>query len=135
MIVDRFFRKQPGTDALVEGYYLLQRRRAQRVDMPVHIWFSPPPDPITGDRLDRSPRWQVKVAGVLLDHEPVRIGGIQFNDIADLWPACAQEPITRAEYEFRMQRQEWATLYDPDDPFGTPGAKIDPMTAPLPFGD
>lgn len=135
MITDRFIRRQPGADALVEGYYLVQRRRARRVDMPVRIWFGQPTDPDTGERMDRSPRWHVELAGVLLDHEPVQIGGITFRDTTELWPACAQEPITRAEYEFRMARQDWAARYDPDDPFGSPGSKIDPFTAPLPFGD
>jgi hypothetical protein len=122
----------PGADALVEGYYLLKRRRAQRVDMPVRIWFGAPLDE-NGDELDRSPRWQVMIAGTLLGEEPFWIGGLNIECLADLWPACAAEPIDLNEYEFRMARAEWAAEHDPLDPFGTPGGRIDPMTAPLPF--
>lgn len=135
MIVDRFIRHQASAEALVEGYFLLQRRRSRRVDMPVRIWFGPPTDPDTGEEMDRSPRWHVSIAGVLLDDEPINVGGITFESVVDLWPAVGQQPIEEHEYLFRMARQDWAAAHDPDDPLGSPGSRIDPFTAPLPFGD
>lgn len=135
MIVDRFIRDQASADALREGYYLIQRRRSRRVDIPMRIWFGPPVDPETGEEMDRSPRWQISVAGVLIDDEPVNIGGMTFNDASDLWPAVGQSPTTEADYLFRIARQDWAAAHDPDDPLGSPGSRIDPFTAPLPFGD
>ena len=135
MIVDRFIRDQLGADALRQGFYLIQRWRSRRIAMPVGIWFGPPTDPDTGEELDRSPRWHVAVAGILLDDEPVQVGGITFRDASDLWPAVAQQPIDEAEYRFRIARQDWAAAHDPDDPMGSPGSKINAFTAPLPFGD
>lgn len=135
MIRDRFIREQEGVDALEEGYFLLQRRRSQRVDMPVRIMFDAPVDPDTGEALDRSPRWRVLIGGVEVDEEPFWLGGVQFQTMTDFWPRCKMEPIDAQEYEYRMQRQAWASDYDPYDPFGTPGGRINPMTATLPFQD
>lgn len=131
MIADPFIREQSGPDRLIAGCYLISRQRADRVDMPVRIWFGPPLDE-DGNALDRSYRWQVAVCGMVLD-EPARIGGITINDISDIWPTCASNPIGRDEYEFRLARASYAAANDPNDPFGTPGGRIDPMTAPLPF--
>lgn len=131
IIPDPWVRDRDGADALCEGHYLIQRRRSDRVDMPVRIWFGPPIDE-DGAELDRSPRWQLAICGVVID-TPTRIGGIWIETIADVWPACASEPITPDDYAFRIARQSWAALNDPDDPFGTPAGRIDPMTAPLPF--
>lgn len=132
MIIDEpWVRARGGADALVEGYYLILRRRANRVDMPVRIWFGAPIDE-NGEELDRSPRWQLAVCGMLID-APVKIGGIWIESIADVWPGCAAAPITAADYAFRIARQGWAAANDPGDPFGTPAGHIDPMTAPLPF--
>ncbi len=131
IIADPWIRDRGGADALVEGHYLILRRRSGRVDMPVRIWFGPPIDD-EGNELDRSPRWQVAICGTVID-EAMTIGGIFIETIADIWPACASEPITAEDYAFRIARQGWAAANDPDDPFGTPAGHIDPMTAPLPF--
>ncbi|MDC7810533.1 hypothetical protein [Sphingomonas koreensis] len=98
----------------------------------MHIWFGRPIDE-DGAELDRSPRWQVMVAGMLLDIDPLTIGGREIESLSDIWPACATEPIEEAEYRYRIERAEWAAAYDPSDPFGMPSGKIDPLTAPLPF--
>jgi hypothetical protein len=135
MIEEPFLREQPGADALEEGFYLIRRRaRAQRVDVPVRIWFGPPLDPETREPLERSWRWQIELAGYPFD-EVLVIGGITFAAVSDFWPVVKREPIDEAEYRFRLQRQEWAAEFDEYDPFGTPGGRIDPMTATLPFGD
>lgn len=132
MIPDPYLREQGVPDALVEGFYLIKRRRAGRIDMPVRIWFGAPLDE-EGNELDRSHRWQIMVAGILLGDEPLAIGGVTIAHLSDLWPACADEPIDRDEYDYRIERAAWAAQYDPTDPFATPGGRIDPMTAPLPF--
>lgn len=118
-----------------EGFWLIQRRRALRVDMPVRIWFGQPDDPVTGEPIDRSPRWRIQIGGVDLDEEPLTIGGITFTALSDFWPACMREPIDEPDYRFRIERQEWAAEYDPFDPFGETGGRIDAMTATLPFLD
>jgi hypothetical protein len=131
MVPDPFIRHPTGADALVEGYYLIQRRRSGRVDLPVKVWFGPPVDE-DGIEMDRSWRWQVRVGGLDLD-EPTRVGSLRINSLDDIWPACAVNPIDKAEYDYRIERAAWAAENDPDDPFGTDSGIIDPMTAPLPF--
>lgn len=133
MIPEPYIEARDGPDALVAGFYLLPRRRAGRVDLPVRIWFGPPEDD-EGVQLDRSPRWQVAVAGQVLDFwEPVRLGGITIAGLDDIWPACAAHPIDAGDYQYLLARQSWAAAHDPSDPFAVPGGRIDPMTAPLPF--
>lgn len=131
MIEEPFLRDQGGADALVEGYYLLQRRRARRVEIPFRIWFGAPRDPETGEELDRSHRWQVEIAGELFD-EPLTFGPIKFSELGDFWPAIAVEPITADEYRFRIERAAWSRVHDPDDALATPGGRINAMTATLP---
>lgn len=131
MIDEPFLREKDGADALVEGYYLIQRRRARRVDIPVRIWFGAPLDPETGEEMERSHRWQIEIAGVPFD-EPLAFGGITFAAVTDFWPACACEPIDRTDYIFRIERAAWAQEHDPQDALGTPGGKINPMSARLP---
>ena len=131
MIDEPFVREQGGADALVEGFYLIQRRRARRVDIPVHIWWGPPLDPDTGEEMDRSPRWQIELAGALFD-QPLTFGGITFTAISDFWPAVGREPISEVDYRFRVSRAAWAQEHDPDDALGSPGGRINPMSARLP---
>ena len=136
MILDPFIREREGADGLVEGYYLIQRRMARRVDVPVRIWFGPPlerDDDGKWVEMDRSPRWQINIAGELLEDEPFRFGNVWIDELGDFWPQCATCPIDQADYDYRVERQSWAAQYDPDDPFATPGGRIDPMTARLPF--
>lgn len=132
MIPDPFTRDQDGADALVEGHYLIQRYRAQRVAVPVRIWFGAPIDE-DGVELDRSPRWQIQIAGELLGTEPLWVGGVEIADLSDFWPACAAHPIDENDYRYRIERQCWASQFDDRDPFGTPGGRVDPMSATLPF--
>ena len=133
MIPDPYNRHQEGADALEEGFFLIHRDRASRVDIPVKIWFGAPTDPVTNELLDRSHRWQIMVGTTLLeDDEPMRIGGLWIRDIADLWPACGRHRIDELEYDYRLARHDWAAEYDPTDPHGEIGGRIDPMTCALP---
>ncbi|QTH19631.1 hypothetical protein HRJ34_14735 [Rhizorhabdus wittichii] len=141
-----YSRQQPGVDAVEEGYYLL--RREGRVDVPIRIWFGWPLDPETNELLDRSPRWQIEINGILAGDpdEPAYIDGRPVLTLEGIWPDCRKHPIVpgldgldeherrdreRREYEFRVARAEHARTWDANDPFATAG-RIDPMTAPLP---
>lgn len=129
MIRDRFNPRQTGTDALVAGYYLIERQG--RVAVPVRIWFGAPEE--DGEPLDRSPRWQLQVGHMLIDdEEPLRVGGVWINDISDIWPAVARCPTDEADWRYRLDRSEWAQAYDQNDAFADLGSKIDPMTVTLP---
>lgn len=88
----------------------------------VRIWHGPPLDPITGEEMDRSHRWQA-----LHDDAP-----IEFDLV---WPACAGDPITEAEYRELVQRRQWARENAPDSAYAEPGRRHDPlsMKSPLPF--
>lgn len=132
-MIEMMFTRDGGPDGLAGGLFLIQRHRANRVDIPVRIWWGPPADPETGELLDRSPRWRIHLAGTEFDGEPVRLGNITIYAVTDFWPTCATAPIDEREYAYRLERQAWAAIYDPDDPFATPGGRVDPMTATLPF--
>lgn len=104
-----------------EGYYR-HRMRSGAVYGGVHIWFGPPFDPVTGEEMDRSWRWQAKFNG-----QPI--------DLDYVWPVCASKPISKPEYERYCQQQEWAQEYAPDSAYADPKRRIDPlsMNEPLPF--
>lgn len=131
MIPDPFVRDRCGADPLIEGYYLLRAGRGTRVDIPVRVWFGAPLDD-DGEELDRSHRWQIQVGFQLLEELPMRVGAVWFNEVTDVWPTCLRWPIDEAEFRFRLERASWAGNYDPNDPHGTIGGRIDPMTCTLP---
>ena len=106
----------------VEGFYLHRRRDC--VDMPVKVWFGAPLDE-EGNERERSHRWQLALAGDVLEAE----------EWDRIWPRCAALPIDQAEYDYRIARINYARAADPDDPFGAVGGQVDFLTAPLPFGD
>jgi hypothetical protein len=132
MIHDRFSRDQGGADPLVEGYYLVDLTRANRVSIPVRIWFGAPLDPETREEMDRTPRWQIQIGFQLLDDEPVEIGGIRFRELSDIWPACARHPIDAVDWQYRLERSDWAAHHDESDAYSRLGGRIDPMTCSLP---
>lgn len=134
MIPDPFIRERGGADPLIEGFYLIRLDRSRRVSVPVRVWFGPPADPDTGDELDRSPRWQVQVGFQLLEEEalPLRIGGVWIQDLSDVWPSCATDPIDEIDWRYRLERAEWATDHAPEDAYSQLGGRIDPMTCVLP---
>lgn len=131
MIPDPFIRDRAGADPLIEGYYLLERRRAGRIDVPMRVWFGPPVDE-DGEEMDRSPRWQIQIGFALLEEEELRIGGIWIRNLDDIWPVALKNPIDEAEWNYRLDRHEWAAAYDQHDAFSEIGGKIDPLTVSLP---
>lgn len=86
----------------------------------IRVWFGPPLDPVTGEELDRSHRWQAHENGAYVELERV-------------WPKAAKDPITQAEYEYLVGRVEWGRKHAPDSPQAQPRRKVDLLTAPLPF--
>lgn len=102
-----FFRYRMGRDTIAGG---------------VRIWHGPPHDPVTGEELDRSWRWQAQ-----FDGEPV-----EFDRV---WPACVGEPISEADYERYRARKAWARQHVPDSAYAETGRKRDLLSTsdPLPF--
>lgn len=103
----------------VEGYYKM-RLRAGAVYSVVWIHYGPPNDPLTGEPLDRSWRWQAHANGELIPFE-------------DAWPKCAKLPATEADYRRAIARQRWAQENAPGTAYADPRAKYDPLDSPLPF--
>lgn len=115
-------------DGMVAGDYLHARRR--HVSLPVRVWYGPPLD-LEGDgEMDRSWRWQISVAGVLLGDERDGEAMATFDDV---WPRCLGQRVTQAETAYRQARIEHAREHDANDPFGHPQGRIDLFTATPPF--
>ena len=107
--------------APVAGFYR-HRVRSGSVPVGIYLWFGPPLDPITGEELDRSHRWQAHADGEPIDFEAV-------------WPACTAHPITAAEYRQFIARKAWAKEHATASAYATTGKRVDPLSLdhPLPF--
>ncbi|SNT20168.1 hypothetical protein [Sphingopyxis indica] len=106
----------------VAGCYRIRLGR-DTVAIGVRLWFGAPLDPVTGEELDRSHRWQAQADdGEILDFERV-------------WPACARDPITEADFKARCARRAWARENAPDSAYAERGRKVDRLSRsePLPF--
>lgn len=105
----------------VAGFYRC-RLGANTVTGGVRLWFGPPHDPVTGDEMDRSWRWQA-----LWNGDPV--------DFDRVWPRCAGDPISEAEYQRYVARQVWARENAPASAYAERGRAIDRLSrkTPLPF--
>ena len=88
----------------------------------VRIWYGPPHDPVTGEVMDRSWRWQAE-----FDGEPV--------DLDRVWPECVGRPITEAEYQALVARREWAKQHAPRSAYAERTRRHDPLSSetPMPF--
>jgi hypothetical protein len=106
----------------VAGFFR-HRLRSGSVAAGLRIWFGAPLDPVTGEMLDRSPRWQADV------------NGTYFDDWNRIWPNCVGEPISEAEYRRYCAQQAWAQTNAPESAFAAPGRKIDRLSTstPMPF--
>lgn len=104
-----------------EGYYRF-RLRSGSVFGGVRIWYGAPLDPVTGEELDRSWRWQAQFNDAPIDFDRV-------------WPMCARMPITEAEYRRYVQRQAWAQSNAPKSAYADPRRRNDRLSkfTPLPF--
>lgn len=103
----------------VAGHYRT-KLRSGGVLVGVRLWHGAPHDPVTGEELDRSWRWQAECNG-----EPI--------DFDRVWPGCAGDPISAAEYRFYAQRQGWAREHAPESSFADPKRKRDPLSIDEPL--
>lgn len=114
---------QPGynSDTPTAGHYRMALVRGGH-PVGICIWHGPPHDPVTGELLDRSHRWQATANGAPIDLERV-------------WPRCAHEPIGQAEHDHLVRLQRWGERHAPDGPQANPTRRIDLLDAatPMPF--
>lgn len=99
----------------IAGHYRM-RLKSGGVLVGIRVWHGAPLDPDTGEEMDRGHRFQAHANGAYIDLDRV-------------WPYCADDPITEAEYRYLTQRQEWARENAPSDPHATPHRRIDMMRA------
>lgn len=81
------------------GLYKMRRAR-NSVFYAARVWYGPPHDPLTGEELDRSWRWQATLDGKEADLERV-------------WPYCIRYPVKEPEYRFLLAIREWERINDP----------------------
>lgn len=100
----------PRVDQPVAGFY---RRRLVKNGpwVAVLIVHGRPRDPVTGEELDRSPRWQA-----WLDGKEV--------DVFQVWPECSGAPIDKAEYLHLRNVSDWAREHAPYAPEAQPRQSI-----------
>jgi len=106
-------------DKPVAGFYRM-RLRSGGAYVGARIWHGAPLDPLTGEEMDRSHRWQAHINGAYAEMDRV-------------WPRCAGEPIDEAEYRHLCATQQWAQQHAPDSALAQPTRKIDPNTSPILF--
>lgn len=106
-----------------EAGFFRVKLSSRSVAVGVRIHYGPPLDPVTGEELDRSWRWQAEVNG-----EP-------YGDFDRVWPACAGEPISEQRYREYCERQRWARENAPNSSHAEPGRPHDPLSTDtlLPF--
>lgn len=106
-------------DVPVAGYY---RRRmvSGGIYVGVRIWHGAPLDPVTGEEMDRSHRWQAQVNG-----QPI--------DIERVWPSCARDPIDEREYHYLCSLQRWGADHAPDSAIADPTRRVDPLSSEILF--
>lgn len=76
-------------------------------------------DPVTGEPMDRSPHWHAEIAGEVVA-------------VDDVWHRRGQ-PITEAEYRYRLADMAWAAEHAPTEPVARPRQRVDFATMPIPF--
>lgn len=106
-------------DEPTPGFYRC-KMRFDGLPVGVRIWHGLPNDPVTGEPLDRSPRWQADVNGT-------------YAEIETVWPRCARDPIGEDEYLHLCRLTGWAQDHAPDSALADPRRKVDPLSMPLPF--
>ncbi len=102
-------------DEPTAGYYRV-RLRTGAAPCGVRIWFGPPLDPVTGEEMDRSHRWQAEANGEAIDLDLV-------------WPRCGREPIGEGDYHALCRQQDWARDHAPDSALADPRRRHDPLAS------
>lgn len=88
--------------------------------VPARIWYGLPPDPVTGELLDRSPRAQCEVGG-------------ESRDALDQWTWLASRPIPKETFDWMMADRSWAMEWAPYEPAANPRKPINIRDLPIPF--
>lgn len=70
--------------------------------------------------MDRSHRLQAHING-------------RYAELDQVWPRCAGEPVTEAEYRHLCRVQSWAAEHAPDSALADPRRKLSPLETPLLF--
>jgi len=107
------------TEIPVSGFYRM-RLRSGGAYVGVKVWFGAPLDPVTGEEMDRSHRFQALINGT-------------YAEMDSVWPKCAGDPITEAEYQHLCATQQWAQQHAPDSALAQPTRRFDPNTSPILF--
>ncbi len=89
--------------------------------VPCKIWYGGPIDPLTGEEMDRSPRWQVWLSGELQDD----ISNVILHFEPDGTPIVKGEEIDAVEHEYLLQLREYAVTYDATLPEAEPTKPVD----------
>lgn len=105
-------------DVPIAGLYR-HKLRSGAVSVAIRIWHGLPLDPVTGEELDRAPRWNATANGEAIDLERV-------------WPACADEPIDAATAEHLVNLQRWGRENGHAE-LADPRRRLNPLTTPLQF--
>lgn len=100
----------------VPGFYRM-RLGAGQLRIGIRLWYGPPHDPVTGEELDRSWRFQAQAD----DGE--------FLDMERVWPACAKDRISEADFIARQGRTAWAQQAAPESAYADRRHKYDPLRA------
>jgi hypothetical protein len=108
----------PQIDVPIAGFYKVRLVKGGPW-CSARIWYGIPNDPLTGEPLDRGPRWQALRCG-------------QDCDVYDLWPFCIANKIDEGEYNYLLSVEKWA-INAPDAPEADPRKAIDLLTVPIPF--
>lgn len=91
------------------------------------IWYGEPLDPVTGEPLDRSPRWQAELNGESVDPFIIVIdfafplGEPDYPYMGErCHPLIKGEEITQDEYNYLVALHNHAVQYDPTMPEADP---------------
>jgi hypothetical protein len=122
------------TDAFEPGFYRWERR--EHVPVPVRVWFGPPRDPVTGELLERSWRWQFEFNGFALETYEKALGWPAESILESFWPRARKARIDKAEYDYLLATVEHAREHDAGSPFAGTRGRVDLLSATVPsFGD
>ena len=119
-----------GIDGFEAGFFVWNR--TGRVPVPVRVWYGAPPDPVTGERMDRSWRWQFEFGGQSLECFADQEGNDSDSVLAGFWPKCRDERIDEARYRYLVDRGAWARQHDAYDPFSDRRGRVDLLSATIP---
>lgn len=84
------------------------------------VWHDAPADPVTGELLDRAPRWQALLHGEEVDPFAVIIE----IDTVTGQAIVKGEEIDQAEYDHLLAVRKWALEHNTDAPEASPREKI-----------